>query len=376
MEELQDLMERTDKMHPLSKRVRQSPSLFKLAALASIPFSAALGFVSVPSRRFAAHTVGAVVTGLAGAVGKSRLDALTEANAKPALAQAIVDHPTLDETTTAAVRNVQEQFGLLQEDFELLCSEVYAAYLQGMIKFNPTAKTSELKELDNLRKVLQLNNLQVGEAHCLAATEWYRATCLFTPEEELDDPDHPDRQAMDKLLFLTERALRQAGETDQAFTFEMTRTAKAVGLPNLSAALERVADTVAPFYQRALRSTRTKLGSQQVSADMLERARRTLGMDEDTAFDMHVATFNEEVKELLGFSVSPDSIDDPSSGLEGQDDTASKQKQDLSQVKFSEGALERVSLYLLCELVSHVVEMERLSLSQIADFISVEPIFA
>ena len=34
-EELQDLMERNDKMHPLSKLVRQSPSLFMLAALAS-----------------------------------------------------------------------------------------------------------------------------------------------------------------------------------------------------------------------------------------------------------------------------------------------------------------------------------------------------
>ena len=343
MEELQDLMERTDKLHPLSKRVRQSPSLFKLAALASIPVSAALGFVSVPSRRFAAHTVGAVVTGLAGAVGKSRLDALTEANAKPALAQAIVEHPGLDQGTTAAVRGVQEQFGLLEEDFDTLCTEVYATYLQGMVKFNPTAKTSELKELDNLKNVLQLSNMQVGEAHCLAAAEWYRSTCLFTPEEELDDPEHPDRQAMDKLLFLTERALRQAGETEQAFTFEMTRVAKAVGLPNLSVALERVADTAAPFYQRALQSTRAKLGSNQVSADMLERARKTLGIDEEVAFDMHVATFNAEVKELLGLAAPPDNADDPSAGLEGQDDTP---QQDLSSVKFSDRAMERVSVYL------------------------------
>lgn len=340
MEELQELMERTDQAHPLSKRVRTSPSLFKLAALASIPVSAALGFVSVPSRRFAAHTVGAVVTGIAGAVGKSRIDALTEANAKPALAQAVVDNPDLDDTTASAVRAVQVQFGLLDEDFATLCTEVYASYLQGMIKYNPMAKTSELKELQNLKNALQLDNLQIGEAHCLAAQDWYRATCLFTPEEELDDPDHPDRQAMDKLLFLTERALRQAGETEQAFTFEMTRVAKAVGLPDLPTALERVADTAEPFYQRALRSTRAKLGSQQVNAEMLERARRTLGIDEQTAFDMHVAAYNEEVKDLLGMSAATAAELEESAGLEGQEE---EKEQDLRNVKFSEGAMERVS---------------------------------
>jgi hypothetical protein len=41
----------------------------------------------------------------------------------------------------------------------------------------------------------------------MAAAEWYRTTCLFTLEEELvNDPTRPDRQAMDKLLFLMERA--------------------------------------------------------------------------------------------------------------------------------------------------------------------------
>ena len=132
------------------------------------------------------------------------------------------------------MRSVQEQ---LEEDFEfeLLCLEVYAAYLQGMVKFNPTAKTSEFKELDNLRKVLRLNNLPVGEAHCLAATEWHRATCLFTLDEGLDDP-----------------------------------------------------------------------------TTLIAR--------------------------------SPDSIDDPSSGLEGQDNIPSVQKQDLRHVKFSDGAF-RTSKY-------------------------------
>jgi hypothetical protein len=319
--------------------VRQSPSLFKLAGLATIPLSAALGFGLVPSRRLAAHTVGAVVSGIAGAVGKSRLDALTEEHAKPALAQALLDHGLQDVSTTqGAVQEVKEQFGLLDEDFEALCLQIYSTYLLGMIKYNPSAKTSELKELESLKTVLSLDNLHVGEAHCLAATEWYRTTCLFTPEEDLDDVDHPDRQAMDKLLFLTERALRQGGETDEAFVFEMTRVSKAVKL-DLSTALDRVAETAEPFYQRALKSTRSKLDSNQVSAGMLERARSTLGIAEETAFDMHVAAFNDEVRELLGLQEASSST---ATGTEDDSDTSSPTY--LGSVKFPDGAIERVRL--------------------------------
>jgi len=341
MEELQELTEQSS--GALSKQVRKSPSFWKMAGYASIPIGAVLGFGIVPSRRLAAHAAGAVVTGIAGAVGKSRLDAITEANAKPALAQAIID-AGLDNPDQAAdaVQNVKEVYGVLDEDFESLCTEIYATYLLGMVKYNPIAKTSELKELENIRSVLDLTNLQVGEAHATAAAEWYRTTCLFTPEEELDDPGHPDRQAMDKFLFLTERALRQGGETEEAFRFEMTRVAKAMGGLSYSQALERVADVVEPFYQRALKSTRAKLGTQQVSSAMLERARKTLGVSDETAKDMHVASFNQEVRDLLGLP-DKDSAD--------EDAAAEESRPDVGSVTFPEGASERVRICLCLHAV-------------------------
>jgi hypothetical protein len=230
----------------------------------------------------------------------------------------------LENTTDTArkIKDVQEQYGILDEDFAGMCTDVYKRYVLGMVKYNVSPKTSELKELDQLKTVLGMDNLQVGEALQRVAEDWYRATSLFTPEEDLDDPDHPDRMAMDKLLFLSERALSE--ETEQAFVFEMTRVAKALGL-TLTEALERVAETVEPFYQRALKSTRSKLGTAQVSSAMLERARKTLGVDEVTAKDMHVATYNEEVKELLG-------------KLEESDDEI-----DESKLVFAEGSKERVS---------------------------------
>jgi hypothetical protein len=328
MEELQELAEDKN-ASPLEKQVRKSPSFWRMAGYATIPVSAALGFGLMPSRRLAAHAAGAIVTGVAGAIGKSRLDAVTESAALPALAQVIIDEGVDDPTTTAGhVREIQNLFGIVDDDeFESMCAKVYMKYLLGMVKFNPVAKTSELKELENLKTALGLSNLQVGEAHGSAAAEWYRTTCLFTPEEDLDDPDHPDRQSMDKFLFLTERGLKQGGETMEAFNFEMMRAAKAMKL-TLPEAMERVAEVQEPFYQRALKSTRSKLGSNQVSESMLERARKTLGISDETAFDMHDACFNEEVRELLGLET-------------GDEDDG--EAVDQSSAKFSDGAKERVS---------------------------------
>ena len=335
MEELQELTE-SKPSNLIEKQVRKSPSFWKIAGYATIPVSAALGFGLVPSRRLAAHAAGAIVTGVAGAIGKSRLDAYTESAALPAIAQTIIDNGIEDPVTTNGyIKEIKELYGIIDDvDFESMCAEVYSKYLLGMVKFNPMPKSSEPKELDKLKTALGLNNLLVGEAHAAAAQEWYRTTCYFTPEEDLDDPEHPDRQAMDKFLFLTERALKQGNETNEAFKFEMTRVAKAMKL-SLTAAMDRVSEVQEPFYKRALRSTRTKLGSNQVSEAMLERARQTLGIDEETAFDMHVACFNEEVREQLGLKVDDDDDDD---------DEDNEAEIDISKAKFKEDSKEKVRI--------------------------------
>lgn len=298
-----------------TKVLRKSPAFWKMAGIASIPVSAALGFGLVPSRRIAAHAVGGVVTGIAGAVGKSRLDSvLVDTCSKPAIAEALLSgvdggYMSNPAGTAAKVKEVQQNYGIEDEDFEILCTDIYAQYLTGMVKSQPIAKTSELKELEAVKTALSLNNLQVGEAHASAAEALYRGITQATPEEELEDADHPDRMALDKFLFLTERSLKQGGETQQAFVFEFTRVAKAMKI-DYQTALERVADIVEPFYQRALTSTREKLDTDQVSSSMLERARATLGVSDETAKDMHVACLNEEVRSLLGLGDEEGSSED------------------------------------------------------------------
>jgi len=103
---------------------------------------------------------------------------------------------------------------------------------------------------------------------------------------------------------------------------------------SLTTAMDRVSEVQEPFYRRALNSTRSKLGSNQVSGAMLERARQTLGIDEETAFDMHVACFNEEVRDQLGLKI--DEVEDDETGSDAKDI-------DLSTAKFREGSKVRVS---------------------------------
>uniref|UniRef100_A0A7S4MJ83 Uncharacterized protein n=1 Tax=Odontella aurita TaxID=265563 RepID=A0A7S4MJ83_9STRA len=356
IEELEELCKQED---GLSKSVRKTPKLFKLGGTAAIPAAAALGFLMTPSRRLAAHAVGSAITGVAGIIGKSRIDAATEAAAKPAIAQAIIDLGVDDDGLADAIADVKDTFGVEDEDFEEMCSDVYRRYLTGMVK-NPIAKTGDLKELSQLRAALEMDNLGVGEAHASAAKEFYRQTCLFTPEEDLDDPGHPDRMSIDKFLFLSERAFRQAGETDEAFKFEMSRVAKAFKI-QLDEALDRVAEVSEPFYRRALASTRSKLESGQVSSDMLRRARKSLGIDDVMASDLHISTFNDEIKELLG------------KDTEVEVDPAS--------LKFPEGAMDRLNklkevLNLSDEEADYEIQNEATELFQAKALSMMEDAFA
>jgi len=293
IEEMKDVTKEGDK---LTQSARKSPGLFKVGGLAAVPAAAVLGAVLAPGA-VAVSAVGASVTGVAGFIGKNRLDAATEAAALPAIAQVIVDNGVDSSSVASEIMKVKETFNVQEEDFAEMCKDIYVRYVIGMVK-TPITMTSEMKELTNLRNALSLENLAVGEAHAAAAKEFYRQTSIFTPLEDLEDPDHPDRMSIDKFLFLSERVFRQGGETDEAFKYEMSRVSKAFNI-KLDDAMERVAEVAEPFYQKALDSTRSKLESDAVSADMLIRACNSLGIDDNTAQDMHMTAFANEVKSLL-----------------------------------------------------------------------------
>lgn len=318
-----------------------------------------------PSRRLAARAVGGVVAAVtAGGVGKSALEEDVRKACPAAIAQRVLDLGLDDANIADGIKRLQEDYGVDDEDFATMCTNVYSVYLVGMAK-NPLTKTAELKELSSLRNALDLDNQQTGQGHADAAVQFYRDILRYTTEDELDDEDHPDRISLDKLLFLSERAFRQGGETDEAFTFEFSRVAKNLGGIEMEEALDRVRDVALPFYERALSSTRSKLESGAVSSDMLTRARATLGIDEADAKDMHIEAFGKEVRVQLGLSEEDDEGDEELDYDEGNrlgteadalkkleemtkaEEKKSKVIKDTSGIKFKDGAYGHVSILLL-----------------------------
>jgi len=286
----------------VSSTVRNTPTkVRKLVSVATIPASAIMGFVMTPSRRLAANVLGAGLTSLIGSVSKSRIDASVLDAAEPALADLLLKNYESkfgDKGLLKQVSEIRENYNLSDEDYEVVSTKIYMKYLIAMCK-NPIVKTSDINELTNLRSCLQLSEINVGEAHSDGAVELYRQTCLFTPEEELQDPYHPDRKRLDKFLYLSERAYQQNEETKEAFQYEMSRLCKAFKIASIQNALVRIQEVAEPFYQRALSSTRSKLESGSVNQQMLTRARTTLGISQHDANDMHLVAYSDEMKSLL-----------------------------------------------------------------------------
>lgn len=303
MAELEELLN-NDK--GVGKTIRKSPKLWKAASLATIPASLALGYGIVPTSKIAFSAAGAVATSVAGIIGRSKIKDLGGEAVMPAIIECLVqDGISSPQTTAGKILEIKDKYAVHPDDFTWTCVNVYRKFLLGMIKYDAKPQSSELTELENLKEALSLNNLDVGDAHELAAEDWVLA-CKFV--EDMDDEECKERLALNKLLYLTERALRQNDEPHEAFIYEMTKTAKVFGL-SYSEALERVEEVVEPFYERALKSSRSKLGTNQVSSTMLERARKTLGVDPDMAKSLHEDILSEEIRSLLGYTEEVTELD-------------------------------------------------------------------
>lgn len=339
----------------------QNPKFAKLAGVAALPLSYVVGAAMTPSRRLAVRAVGGVIAAItAGGIGKSAVEEDVRRSCPIAIAKQLYELGVNDPSISDAIASLQADYGVdNDDDFTDMCTKVYAVYLAGMAK-NPMAKTAELKELASLKEALNLNNMQAGQAHADAAVAFYRDVTRFTSKEELEDEDHPDRVSLDKLLFLTERALRQSNETEEAFIFEFSRVAKALGGLSITEGLERAKEVAKPFYERALDSTRSKLTSGAVNSDMLSRARATLGIEDFEAKEMHIEAFAKEVRVQLGLpeEEDDDDMDDYNVNQNKRVNTVAevkeklaamkeeeenKDREDTSSIKFVDGAYDTLS---------------------------------
>jgi len=297
-----ELEEFLDSDKGVSKTVRKSPKLWKAARIATIPASLALGYSIVPSSKIAFSAAGAIASSLAGLIGRNKMKDLGGDAAWSAIAQCLVDDGISNAQATAGkILEIKDEFAVHPDDFTWICLNIYRKYLVGMLKYDAKPQGTDLEELESLKGILALDNLDVGEAHVLAAQDWQRA-CKFVTQEALEDEDCKERMSINKLFYLTERSLRQNNEPREAFTYEMSRTCNIFNT-TIEEALVRVEEeVVGPFYARALKSSRSKLGTNQVSSIMLERARQTIGISSNSAKNLHENVLNDEVRSLLGYT--------------------------------------------------------------------------
>ena len=356
------------KPNKLVEKIRSTPNIFKTTGkYGLVPASAALGYFITPSTRTVACIAGSVITGLAGYVTKSKVDRMTEDQISPTIAKFLVENNgLLDERGNAiseekadvlqqGIAALRDTFSVPVDDFAEACLNVYVIYLYGMTSM-PIVKTGEIKELERLRRVLDLGAIDVGEAHYLTAATFERNVLRHAMTTDLLDQFHPDRMSMDKLLFLTERVLTSMKENDRAFQYELNRVATQFRL-NKVRARDRIRDVATSFYDKALNSAVTKLDTGKVTSELLERARITVGVAERRGYDMRIEIFAKEVRKLLqkgdaivdSYSEDNEDGSGPKAKGENKDDREARFKEEEklrfakdAKRKFEDGAIDRL----------------------------------
>ncbi|CAM9168786.1 unnamed protein product [Chrysoparadoxa australica] len=274
---------------------KTSPQFAGVVFNGLIPVGAAVAALAVPGGRVVSAVAGAV-GGVAGGIARAQLSAQNKATA-PAAVGRLLELKGIGEVPPELILAELQGYGVEGAEAEEVLVLVYKKYLLAMCKSSAT-KTAEIKELSELRESLGLDGEMLGNAHYEACLAVYKERVLFTPTEELEDEYSPDRRALDKFLFLSDRMF-EVCDTEEAYQYEMGRIRKVFDLSQQEVK-SRCQAIARPFYSKALDSVSNKLES--VKADALVRARNTLGIPDDTAHEMHLAAYQAEVKKIVGES--------------------------------------------------------------------------
>lgn len=352
------------------KQVQSALPLWSLISQVSIPLSAVLGYRILPRFRTSIRVASALVSSVAAAVGKSYLDVHLEGAATPAVAHALIRRGLEDPAATLRrVKRVQRQSGIRNEDqFQIVCAHVATRYILGMLQDNASATINDMKEVRALRESLGLTNFALGQAlHSVAVQigketrynkAWWSGRTTYSG-------------IVSKFLFIAERALHQANETEVATKFEMNRIMETIGLPPSRQDLFKDQGKVV-LYLQALGAARKNLGTNKVTLAMLHKARDALGISE--YYDIHCKRdcLRSEVLDLLGIPESESALSDggpgsgsaeaeynnqhatmEDSGNSTKDESGTRKEIDYKphqlESRFPPGAMERVSGKLISQ---------------------------
>ena len=126
-----------------------------------------------------------------------------------------------------------------------------------------------------------------------AASGVYQDHVAWAAEEDLKDKEGEEYRCVGKFLYLAGQIFKDEGAEERQY--EVGRLSKLFGLDATQFA-DRVGEVARPFYERALTSARTKEG---VGADMLRRARDTIGVTDGDMVRMHEDCYSQAVGAVL-----------------------------------------------------------------------------
>jgi len=271
---------------------KMGPKTAKNVSTGLVPLAVALGFIATPGSR-AVSIAGAAVMGLVSSVARLKIGQESKA-AVPVTIANLLEKNGITKVRPADISKVFDDYGIKDEEAKEICIDIFRRYILAMCK-NSATKAADIRELRDLRQALNLTGEDIGNAIFSASSVIYKDRILFTPSEELDDPHNPNRKAVDKFLFLSDR-LFEVGDTEEAYEYEMGRIRKVFGLDSATVK-NRTVSIAKPFYETALNAARDKLDTLRPGA--LELAEKTLGIAKYLKDEMHIEAFSNEVKSLL-----------------------------------------------------------------------------
>ncbi len=275
---------------PLKHLILQAgPEKVQKLAVYSIPAAGVIGMMAGMPGGPVVSCLGAGLGSALGAVMRTRLLEECKAGASLSLAKLLEEHGPMKMTASEA-STVLAPYRLTDNERMDVVRSLYSRYLFSMCS-RVEMKPSELKELQSLCEVLDLEGPLLGEAHYDVCSRLYKTKILFASPDELNGDSNINRRCVSKFLFVTWRTLN-IQDTEEAAIYEMSRIRKILDITEDEQAY-RVNEVARPLYEKAVATALSKLGS--VPAASLKKAADTLGLPEANAQAVHFNIIYQEI---------------------------------------------------------------------------------
>ena len=278
-EEIANEMTKTQKvlkgLHPIAMGTANN-AIVVLAALTA-------WFLMPPAAPVVVTSVPVVGSGFLGRRFGKRLNRLRSETAPASVAEVVAAALNFKSLDPDDVERVAERYGLDPDEFQRVLSTVYGRYLRSVVAEDDAVDTRQVTQLAQLRRGLGLGWNGTVTAHNGEATTLTGGT----PPPKGQTP--PEAQ---RLLWLT--AILFGASKGQASAADLQAT---LGL-DADEAAEVVGELSSPLYRKAVSRAVAKFNLTE-APDVLQKARATLQLGEDSSARIHSQMYDAQLGMLL-----------------------------------------------------------------------------